>query len=97
MDVLGRVKMYEYHANIVIDLGSSQYFVSTTFVRANGLQTNLMQQSLCSITNWGGSICTKIAKSCSLELGIVILDANLLVFNLLKFDIILEKGWFFQH
>lgn len=42
-------------------------------------------------------VCSKVAIGCPLVLCRHVLEVNLIVFNLLEFDIILGMYWLFQH
>lgn len=57
----------------------------------------MQQKVLVVLTNEEMVFCTKIIVECPLEMDYVILEVDLLVFELLGFDIILSMDWLFKH
>lgn len=72
--------------------------VSLTLVEMANLQTQPMSQGISvGLPNGEKVLCTKIAKGCPLEIDIVTLEANLIVFGTLGFDVILGMDWLFMN
>lgn len=81
-----------------MNLGASQSFVLSTFAMISGLGTKLMQQKVFVALPTGETIsCARIAMNCPLEIGGVVMEADLILFKLLGFDIILRMDWLFRH
>ncbi|XP_035546655.1 uncharacterized protein LOC118348672 [Juglans regia] len=94
----GRVRIYDFHACTLFDSGASRSFVSTTFARMCNLVTEPLRQSLVvALPNGEMVCCSKIALGCPLDFGERTLDADLIVFKLLGFDIILGMDWLYQY
>ncbi|XP_035545519.1 uncharacterized protein LOC118348279 [Juglans regia] len=96
--ITGRVRLYDFYACILFDSGASQSFVSATFVRMCNLVTEPLPQSLVvALPNGEIVCCSKVALGCPLDLGGRTLDADLIVFKLLGFDIILGMDWLYRY
>ncbi|XP_035542779.1 uncharacterized protein LOC118345010 [Juglans regia] len=96
--ITGRVRIYDFHACTLFDSGASRSFVSTTFARMCNLVTEPLPQSLVvALPNGEMVCCSKIALGCPLDFGERTLDADLIVFKLLGFDIILGMDWLYQY
>lgn len=94
----GRVHLYDFYACTLFDSGASQSFVSATFARMCNLVTEPLPQSLV-VTLPNGELvwCSKVTLGCHLDFGGRTLDADLIVFKLLGFDIILGMDWLHRY
>lgn len=73
-------------------------FAFFTLVRTVSLQTQLMGQRVTMARPNGERVlCTKVVKGCPWEIEGVPLEANLIVFGILGFNVILEMDWLFRH
>lgn len=62
------------------------------------LQMELILQGVpIMLPNGGMVLCTKIVVECPLEIGGITMEANLIVFNLLGFHVILCIDWLYRH
>ncbi|XP_035539657.1 uncharacterized protein K02A2.6-like [Juglans regia] len=96
--ITGRVRLYDFYACTLFDSGASQYFVSATFAQMCNLVTEPLSQSLLvSLPNGEMVWCSKVALGCPLDFGGRTLDADLIVFKLLGFDIILGMDWLYRY
>ncbi|XP_035549700.1 uncharacterized protein K02A2.6-like, partial [Juglans regia] len=96
--ITGRVRLYDFYACTLFDSGASQSFVSATFARMCNLVTEPLPQSLVvALPNGEIVCCSKVALGCPLDLGGRTLDADLIVFKLLGFDIILGMDWLYRY
>ncbi|XP_035542910.1 uncharacterized protein LOC118345683 [Juglans regia] len=96
--ITGRVRLYDFYACTLFDSGASQSFVSATFARMCNLVTEPLPQSLVvALPNSEIVCCSKVALGCPLDLGGRTLDADLIVFKLLGFDIILGMDWLYRY
>ncbi|XP_035540222.1 uncharacterized protein LOC109013719, partial [Juglans regia] len=96
--ITGRVRLYDFYACTLFDSGTSQSFVSATFARMCNLVTEPLPQSLVvALPNGEIVCCSKVALGCPLDLGGRTLDADLIVFKLLGFDIILGMDWLYRY
>ncbi|XP_018855499.2 uncharacterized protein K02A2.6-like, partial [Juglans regia] len=96
--ITGRVRLYDFYACTLFDSGASQSFVSATFARMCNLVTEPLPQSLVvALPNGEIVCCSKVALGCPLDLGGRTLDADLIVFKLLGFDIILDMDWLYRY
>ena len=100
MDVFasGRVRLYDFYACTLFDSGASRSFVSATFARMCNLVTEPLSQTLVVALPNGEMVwCSKVALGCPLDFGGRTLDADLIVFKLLGFDIILGMDWLYRY
>ncbi|KAF5465159.1 hypothetical protein F2P56_015188 [Juglans regia] len=94
--ITDRVRLYDFYACTLFDSGASQSFVSATFARMCNLVTEPLSQSLVVTLPNGEMVwCSKVALGCPLDFGGRTLDADLIVFKLLGFDIILGMDWLY--
>jgi hypothetical protein len=90
----GRVRLYDFYACTLFDSGASQSSVSATFAWMCNLVTEPLSQSLVvALPNGEIVCCSKVALGCPLVFGERTLEADLIVFKLLGFDIILGMDW----
>ncbi|KAF5477291.1 hypothetical protein F2P56_003941, partial [Juglans regia] len=96
--ITGRVRLYDFYACTLFDSGASQSFVSATFARMCNLVIKPLPQSLVvALPNGEIVCCSKVALGCPLDFGGRTLDADLIVFKLLGFDIILGMDWLYRY
>ncbi|KAF5468833.1 hypothetical protein F2P56_012950 [Juglans regia] len=96
--ITGRVRLYDFYACTLFDSGASQSFVSATFAQmCNLVMEPLSQSLLVTLPNGEMVWCSKVALGCPLDFGGRTLDADLIVFKLLGFDIILGMDWLYRY
>lgn len=90
--------MYEHLACTLFNLDDSHSFISTMFAHLSKLATKPLSESL-NVTLLMGDmvVCSKVVLGNPLVLCRHVLETNLIVFNLLGFDIILGMGWLSRH
>ncbi|XP_042972697.1 uncharacterized protein LOC122304488 [Carya illinoinensis] len=78
--------------------GASQLFLSSTFAWIRNLVMEPLSKSLV-VTLPNGEVvwCSKVMLGCPLDFGGRTLDADLVVFKLLEFDIILGIDWLYRY
>lgn len=75
----------------LVDSGASQSFVYATFVRLCDLPTELLPAKvLVRIPNGSTVSCTRVVRDYPLEVEALVLKADLIVFHLMEFDLILS-------
>ncbi|XP_042942798.1 uncharacterized protein LOC122276984 [Carya illinoinensis] len=95
---LGWVRLYEFYAYTLLDSGASQSFVSATLAWICNLVMEPLPQSLVmALPNGESVLCSKVALDCPSDFSGRTLDADLIVFKLLRFDIILGMDWLYLH
>ncbi|XP_041016255.1 uncharacterized protein LOC121258783 [Juglans microcarpa x Juglans regia] len=96
--ITGRVRLYDYYACTLFDLGASQSFISATFAWMCNLVFKPLSQSLVVKLPNGKTVwCSKVTLGCPLVINGMTLKADLIRFKLLEFDIILGIDWLYQY
>lgn len=89
-----KILLYEYFACTFFDLGALCSFVSATFAYLSELVIESLLDSLgIALLTGDGVVCYKVASIYPLELCEHVLEDDLVVFNLLGFNIILSMDW----
>lgn len=89
-DCLGRIGFYEYFTCILFDSDALYSFFLATFVHLSKLVMEPLLKSLSVVLLIGKVVvCSMVAIGCPLVLCTHVLEANLLVFKLLEFVIIM--------
>ncbi|KAF5468256.1 hypothetical protein F2P56_012422 [Juglans regia] len=82
----------------LFDSGAMRPFVSMAFVLACNLPTErLPQDVIVLILDRSTITCTRVLRNCLLSVNGRIMEADLIIFNLLGFDIILGMDWLSKH
>ncbi|XP_040996060.1 uncharacterized protein LOC121242234 [Juglans microcarpa x Juglans regia] len=78
--------------------GASRSFISSRCVRQCELKAEPMSQKVLVAISDGKVIsCTSVVKNCLLEIANLVLIADLIVFHLIEFDLLLGKQWLSRH
>lgn len=94
----GKVGLHEYYACTHFDYGISCLFVSATFACLSKLAMKLLLSSLgVALPMRDVILCSRIASRYLHVLCRHVLEVDLVDFNLLEFDIILDMDWLSQH
>ncbi|XP_074576599.1 uncharacterized protein LOC141833108 [Curcuma longa] len=90
----GTILLYAFTADMLVDTGSSHSFISRAFMREIGRLPTLRQQHLTVSLPSGDRLdVTQEVRGCPLDFGDMILTVDLLVLDLIEFDIILDMDW----
>lgn len=83
---------------MLFDLGTSRLFVSAMFARLSKLATELFSKSFGIMLSMGDVVVySKVVIGYPLMLCGHVLEVDLMVFNILRSDIILRMDWLSQH
>jgi hypothetical protein len=81
------------HACTLFDSGTTQSFVFVAYVKLYDMNIEPLRQSITVVTPVGDSLtCRKIVEDCPIAVGGRTLPANLVVFKMLGYDIVLGMG-----
>jgi hypothetical protein len=95
--VIGTISVDSFVAHALFDSGASNSFVSENFVSRAGLSVQrLGHPILVSSANGSISSCS-VCQGCSVILADEVFSANLVVFSLGAFDVILRMDWLSQY
>ena len=95
---VGVIPLFSVNATVLFDSGASHSFMAQTFVLTHHLKTQIGTQEWNIHTPTGGiRVSNKVCRNCPLEIGHLILSANLVVIDMNDFDIILGMDWLSKH
>jgi hypothetical protein len=74
------------------------FFVSATYVKLCSMSMEPLRQNITVVTPVGKSLlCSKVVVNCSIIIGGRTLLANLVVFEMVGYDVILGMDWLSKH
>ena len=92
--VSGTLPISSGRAFVLFDLGATHSFVSYCFAKTCCLESKALDVNLAVATPIGSTIlCTSIVKNCPIMVEGHVMPANLIVFEMRRFDIILGMDW----
>ena len=92
--VTGTISISGQHGLALFDSGSTHSFVSHAFVSNMGVVPEPLGVDLCVATPSGDLMCaTNVVKSCKIEIGDKVLQADLIILNMYDFDVIFGMDW----
>jgi hypothetical protein len=96
--VIGTVPLFSKLASTLFDSGATHSFISSTYVKLCSMDTQPLNQNITVSTPAGEVVtCRKFIENCPIIIGDRVLSANLVVFQMLGFDIILGMDWLSQY
>jgi hypothetical protein len=96
--VTGTILLFSKLASTLFDSSAMHSFISSTYVKLCGMTTQPLNQNIIVSTPTGDVFtCRKFIKNCPIIIGDRVLPANLAVFQMLGFDIILGMDWFSKY
>jgi len=92
--VIGTIPLFGISASTLFDSGATHSFISSTYVKLCSMTTQSLNQNITVSTPTGDVVtCKKIIEDCPIIKGDRVLPANLAMFRMLGFDIILGMDW----
>jgi hypothetical protein len=92
--VRGILPLFTGKVVILFDSGATHSFISTKYARRFHINLEPMEVGVAVSTSVGKSVlCRKLVRGCPIHIEGRTLMANLIVFNMDRFDIILEMDW----
>lgn len=92
--VEGTFLVFNSCARILFDPGATHSFISTSFASILELDYEFMNSSLLIGSPWGGSIeVNKLCRSCIIEISSHIFIFDLMVMEMVEYDVILGMDW----
>ncbi|KAF5472166.1 hypothetical protein F2P56_008905, partial [Juglans regia] len=89
--ITGTLSLFSNNATVLFDSGATHSFVSMTYARFCTLETEELKSKLVVATPTGNSVvCDKFLPGCPLSIEGRLMPADLIVFNMFGFDVILE-------
>jgi hypothetical protein len=96
--VTGTVPLFGKLASTLFDSGATYSFISSTYVKLCSMTTQPLNQNIIVSTPAGDVVtCRKFIEDCPIIIGDRVLLANLVVFQMLGFDIILGMDWLLKY
>jgi hypothetical protein len=96
--VTGTIPLFGSLACTLFDSGATHSFVSATYAKICNICFEPLRQNITVATPVVDSlICSKVAEDCPISIGGRILLANLTVFKMLGYDVILGMDWLSKH
>ncbi|XP_035545089.1 uncharacterized protein LOC108982400 [Juglans regia] len=92
--ITGTLSLFSNNATVLFDSGATHSFVSMTYARFCTLETEELKSKLVVATPTGNSVvCDKFLPGCPLSIEGRLMPADLIVFNMFGFDVILGMDW----
>jgi hypothetical protein len=96
--VTGTIPLFGKVASTLFDSGATHSFISSTYVKLCSMTPRPLNQSITVSTPTGNIVtCRKSIENCPIFIGDRVLPANLAVFQMLGFDVILGMEWLSKH
>jgi hypothetical protein len=96
--VTGTIPITGFEASVLFDSGATHSFISSTFVRLSRLAVRPLDVGLAVATPVGKTVvCKSAVCGCPLSICGKILPANLVVFAMFGYDVILGMDWLAKH
>ncbi|XP_062151922.1 uncharacterized protein LOC133860307 [Alnus glutinosa] len=96
--VIGTIPLFGKVASILFDSGTTHSFISSTYVKLCSMTPRPLNQNITVSTPTGNVVtCRKFIENCPIVIGDRVLPANLAVFQMLGFDVILGMDWLSKH
>ena len=96
--VTGTIPLFGSLTCTLFDSGATHSFVSATYAKVCNMCFEPLRQNIKVATPVGDSlICSKVVEDCPISIGGRILLANLEVFKMLGYDVILGMDWLSKH
>ncbi|GLT69311.1 hypothetical protein SLA2020_414700 [Shorea laevis] len=96
--VTSTIPITGFEASVLFDSGATYSFISSTFVRLSRLAIRPLDVGLAVATPVGETVvCKSAVCGCPLSICGKILPANLIIFAMFSYDIILEMDWLAKH
>ncbi|XP_057953367.1 uncharacterized protein LOC131147781 [Malania oleifera] len=92
--VIGNIYMLSNSVVVLFDSGVTHSFISRGFIKMCGLETQSLDAELEVVTPIGSVVaCSKVIRDCPMGIQERMMFANLIVFDMHGFDIILGMDW----
>jgi len=96
--VTGTIPLFGKVASTLFDSGATHSFISSTYVKLCSMIPRPLNQNITVSTRTGNIVtCRKSIENCPIVIGDRVLPANLAVFQMLGFDVILGMDWLSKH
>jgi len=96
--VTGTIPLFGKVASTLFDSGATHSFISSTYVKLCSMIPRPLNQNITVSTPIGNIVtCRKSIENCPIVIGDRVLPANLAVFQMLGFDVILGMDWLSKH
>ncbi|XP_041011297.1 uncharacterized protein LOC121255072 [Juglans microcarpa x Juglans regia] len=96
--ITGKVRLKQYVVYALFHFGASRSFISSRCVRRCELKVEPMSRKvLVAIPDGNVMGCTSIITNCPLEIPNLVLTADLIIFHMMEFDLILGMDWLSRH
>jgi hypothetical protein len=96
--VTGTIPLFGKLASTLFDSGATHSFISSTYVKLCSMTTQPLNQNITVSTPARDVVtCRKFIEDCPISIGDRVLPANLAVFRILGFDIILGMDWLLKY
>ena len=90
----GKFSIHGTLGRILFDTGASYYFIATSFAKATGLLSKEESTVTCVDSPLGnGSLIFIIRQGVGIEIGSLILPADMLVLDMFEYDAIIGMDW----
>jgi hypothetical protein len=96
--VTGTIPLFGKVASTLFDSGATHSFISSTYVKLCSMTSQPLNQNITVSTPTGNLVtCRKFIENCPIVIEDRFLQANLAVFQMLGFDVILGMDWLSKH
>ena len=95
---MGNILLFNTEVCALIDPGATHSFISTATASRLHYSPGVLEKKLMVSTPLGESVIVKtVYRDCAIQINMVELSADLIVFPLLELDIILGMDWLSRH
>jgi hypothetical protein len=96
--VTGTIPLFGSLACTLFDSGATHSFVSAAYAKLSCMKIEPLRRNILVVTPIGDSLtCRKVVENCPIVIGGRILPTNLVVFDMLGYDVILGMDWLSNH
>jgi hypothetical protein len=96
--VTGTIPLFGSLACTLFDSGATHSFVSAAYAKLSCMKIEPLRRNISVVTPIGDSLtCRKVVENCPIVIGGRTLPANLVVFDMLGYDVILGMDWLSNH
>ena len=96
--VIGTIILFSSLTFTLFDSGATHSFVSATYAKLCSMTMEPLRQRITVVTPVGKSLlCNKVVVDCSIMIGGRTFLANLVIFEMIGYDVILGMDWLSRH
>jgi hypothetical protein len=96
--VTGTISLFGSLECTLFDLGETHSFVSAAYAKLSCMKIEPLRRNISVVMPIGDSLtCRKLVENCPIIIGGRTLPANLVVFDMLSYDVILGTDWLSNH